>query len=146
MLFRKKILLFLSGLLMLISLSGCQFFFEAESDALARLLGACPLGEARFVREMCVEDSCQSLNSLCKLIESNWYNARKGFFEITEIERNRESGRSLVFVSLQQGPQESDGRLSLAFEMERTKLRWYIYRIEGIEEFLRRAERSRGIL
>ena len=29
---------------------------------------------------------------------------------------------------------------------ERIKLRWHIYQVDGIEEFLRRAERARGIL
>lgn len=146
MVFWKKLLLLSFGLLMLLSFSGCRLFFEPESDAVERLLASCPTGDARFVREMCVEDSCKQLSSLCKLIGSSWYNARTGFFEVREIERHEDTGRSLVFVSINQGPSVDDGKSTLVFEMERTKLRWYIYSVDGIDEFLRRAEGRRGIL
>lgn len=144
--FWKKLLILALGLLLLISFSACRLFFEPESDALSRLLASCPTSDGRFVREMCVDDCCTQLNSLCRLIGSNWYNARAGFFEIHEIERNQETGRSLVFVSVKQGPSNEDGKMTLVFEMERIKLRWYIYKVIGIDEFLRRAERIRGIL
>ena len=54
------------------------------------------------------------------------------------------SGRAVSLL-----PERSNGpdpKIPLVFEMERIKLRWHIYQVDGIEEFLRRAERARGIL
>ena len=82
------------------------------------------------------------------IIRSQWYNAQAGFFEIKQIEIAEDTGFSYVYVDLLL-PERSNGpdpKIPLVFEMERIKLRWHIYQVDGIEEFLRRAERARGIL
>ena len=43
------------------------------------------------------------------------------------------------------GDGKKETKLPIVFEMERIKLRWHIYRAQGLDEFLRRAERARGI-
>ncbi len=131
------------------SLSGCRLILEPESDAVARILSHFPTGDYRHAREMCDgEEVCKKLNALGSLISSDWYNARSGFFEITSIERAEDTGYSYVHVDLSipaSGGQKAT-KLPLIFEMERVKFRWHIYSVDGIDEFLRRASRARGIL
>ena len=131
------------------SLSGCRLILEPESDAVKRVLSHFPTGDYRHAREMCDgEDVCKKLNALGSLIASDWYNAKSGFFEITSIERAEDTGYSYVHVDLNipaSGGQRAT-KLPLIFEMERVKFRWHIYSVDGIDEFLRRASRARGIL
>ncbi|MCL2325639.1 MAG: hypothetical protein FWC40_03975 [Proteobacteria bacterium] len=127
---------------------GCQLVFEPESTAVTRLLSSFPMGEFRYVRQMCDgEDVCAKLGRLGGVIASDWYNARKGFFEITQVEQVEESGQSYVYVNLRlpASGSQPETMLRLVFEMERVKLRWRIYAIDGIDEFLRRATHARGI-
>lgn len=131
------------------SMSACRLILEPESDAVARVLSHFPTGDYRHAREMCDgEDVCKQLNDLGNLIASDWYNARAGFYEITSIERAEDTGYSYVHVKLSipaSGKQRAT-QLPLIFEMERVKFRWHIYAVDGIDEFIRRASRARGIL
>ena len=147
-------ILFLSLFLMLsgFTASGCRLVFEPAEDAVERLLTSLPTGDNIRVREMCDgEDVCKKLVSLAGLVRSEWYNAQKGFFEIDEelgVEFDEETKYSYVHVKIKIPASGSDRAMTLplVFEMERIKFRWHIYNVEGIEEFLRRAERARGIL
>ena len=145
----KILILSIFFLLTLFSVSGCRLAFEPAEDAVSRLLTSMPTGDNIRVREMCDgEDVCKKLNQLSGLIRSEWYNAQKGFYELEEVEFDEESKYSYVHVKLRIPPTGSqrETTLPLVFEMELIKLRWHIYRVDGIEEFLRRAERARGIL
>lgn len=127
---------------------GCKLVFEPSTAAVERLLKSMPTGDNRVVREMCDgEDVCQKLNEVYGLIKSNWYNAKPGFFTIKQVEIAEDTGRSFVYVDIDI-PQSSGSPLvvQLVFEMERVRLRWHIYSVDGIEEFLRRAQGERGIL
>ena len=145
----KILILSIFFILTLFSVSGCRLAFEPAEDAVERLITSMPTGDNIRVREMCDgEDVCKKLNQLSGLIRSEWYNAQKGFFEIQEVEFDEETKYSYVHVTLRIPPSGSqrETTLPLVFEMERIKLRWHIYSVDGIEEFLRRAERARGIL
>ncbi len=142
-----RIALFLS--LLATSAAGCQLVFEPDVTAVNRLLVSMPTGDNRVVRELCDgEEVCRQLNSLYGLVKSEWYNAKKGFFEIKRVEIAEDTGYSYVYADIRLRDSAS-GReipMPLVFEMERVKLRWHIYSVEGLGEFLRRAERERGIL
>ncbi len=147
--FHKSILKIALLCMVAFGFSGCRLVLEPESDAVSRILSHCPTGDYRHLREMCDgEQVCDKLGRLGRLIASDWYNARQGFFEVTGIERAEDTGYSYVYVDLQMpsGGNQKATKLQLVFEMERVKLRWHIYNVDGIDEFLRRAERARGIL
>lgn len=131
------------------TITGCRLVFEPEADAVKRLFTSLPTGDGRVVRELCDgKDVCAKLSQMSGIIRSQWYNAQAGFFEIKQIEVAEDTGFSYVYVDLLL-PERSNGpdpKIPLVFEMERIKLRWHIYQVDGIEEFLRRAERARGIL
>ena len=144
-------ILFLGLFLMLsaMTVSGCRLAFEPAEDAVSRLVLSMPTGDNIRIREMCDgEDVCKKLNTLAGLVRSEWYNAQKGFFEIEEVEFDEETKYSYVHmkIRLPASGGQREAMLPLVFEMERIKLRWHIYNVDGIEEFLRRAERARGIL
>ncbi len=145
----KILLLGLFFILTMFSMSGCRLAFEPAEDAVSRLLTSMPTGDDIRVREMCDgEDVCNKLYRLSSLIRSEWYNAQKGFYEVEEVEFDEESKYSYVHIKLRipASGSQRETVLPLVFEMERIKLRWHIYTVDGIEEFLRRAERARGIL
>ena len=129
--------------------SGCRLAFEPAEDAVSRVLASMPTGDNIRIREMCDgANVCGKLSQLSGLVQSEWYNAQKGFFEVEEVEFDEESKYSYVHVKLRlpASGSQRETMLPLVFEMERIKLRWHIYNVDGIEEFLRRAERARGIL
>ncbi|MBO4351564.1 MAG: hypothetical protein J6A01_11560 [Proteobacteria bacterium] len=145
----KILILGLFFILTMFTVSGCRLAFEPAEDAVSRLLVSMPTGDNIRVREMCDgEDVCQKLNRLAGLVRSEWYNAQKGFYELEEVEFDEETKYSYVHVKLRipASGSQRETTLPLVFEMERIKLRWHIYSVDGIEEFLRRAERARGIL
>lgn len=129
--------------------SGCRLIFEPDVDAITRLFSSMPIGDNRVVRELCDgEDVCRQMNALYGLVKSDWYNAQKGFYEIKRVEIAEDTGYSYVYVDIKLRD-SSTGRenfMPLVFEMERIKLRWHVYSVNGLPEFLRRAERERGIL
>jgi len=134
-----------------LSFTGCKLIFEPETDCIVRVLGSMPSANFRHYRETCDgEKVCKQLGELGSIVSSNWYNAKndiKGFYEITKIERAEDTGRSYVYVTIKypaSGPKVKT--LPLVFEMQRIKLRWHIYAVQGIDEFNRRATRERGIL
>lgn len=146
----KKFILFTVLLPLIMTTSvGCKLVFEPSSDAVSRLFASMPTGETRVVRELCDgEDVCNKLITLSGIVRSDWYHASKGFYNVKSIEVAADTGRAYVHVDLIL-PTRSIGRdtpMELIFEMERIKLRWHIYKVTGIEEFIRRAERERGIL
>ena len=131
------------------SLAGCRLVFEPEVDAISRMMASMPTGDNRVVRELCDgEEVCKQLARLSGLIRSEWYGRVKGFYEIEEVEIADDTGYSYVHINLRipASGHDQETRLPLVFEMERIKFRWHIYSVDGIEEFLRRAERARGIL
>lgn len=128
---------------------GCRLVFEPDVDAVSRLFASMPTGDNRVVRELCDgDDVCKKLGSLFGIIRSEWYNAQKDFYHFEYVEVAEDTGYSYVHVQLRlpAGNGQRETELPLVFEMERIKFRWHIYHVEGIEEFLRRAERARGIL
>ena len=134
---------------MAFSLNGCRLVFEPEVDAVSRMMASMPTGENRVVREMCDgEDVCKQLLRLASVIRSDWYGRVKDFYEIEEVEIADDTGYSYVHMSLRLpgAGRDQATMLKLVFEMERIKFRWHIYSVDGIDEFLRRAERARGIL
>lgn len=146
---RNLTLLSVLSILLLTSGVGCRLIFEPDVEAVQRLFTSMPMGDNRVVRELCDgDDVCRKLNALYGLVGSDWYNAQKGFFEIKRVELAQDTGYSYVHVDLKL-PDSSVSHpivLPLVFEMERVKLRWHIYNVDGLDEFLRRAERARGIL
>ncbi len=129
--------------------TGCRLVFEPDVDAVSRMMASMPTGENRVVRELCDgEEVCKQLNRLAGLIRSEWYGRVKDFYDIELVEIAEDTGYSYVHLNLRLpgSGREPETRLPLVFEMERIKFRWHIYSVEGIDEFLRRAERARGIL
>lgn len=130
------------------STTGCRLVFEPEADAVERLFASLPTGENRVIREFCDgEKICKQLHSLASVVRSEWYNKRGGFYTVEEVEVVEETGYSYVHVKVRMpaGDGRKETKLPMVFEMERIKLRWHIYRAQGLDEFLRRAERARGI-
>lgn len=145
----KGVLLSFLLLLTALPLGGCRLVFEPEVDAVARLFASMPTGDNRVVREFCDgDDVCAKLNRLAGIIRSDWYANKKDFYEFEEVVIAEDTGYSYVSVKIRlpAGGSERETMLPLTFEMERIKLRWHIYQVDGIEEYLRRAERARGIL
>lgn len=127
----------------------CTLIFEPDSDAVQRLYASMPTGDNRVIREMCEGESvCTKLNQVAGIVKSDWYANKKDFFNITQVEIAEDTGYSYVHteIRLPGSGSQDDVMMPLVFEMERIKLRWYIYNVDGIEEFIRRAERNRGIL
>lgn len=147
--FRRNIIVLLLFCLCAMGTTGCRLIMEPESDAVARMLSNCPQGNYRHIRELCDgEQTCEKLGQLGRLLASDWYNAKQGFFELKSIDRAEDTGYSYVYVDLQipaSGRQKAT-KFQLVFEMQRVKLRWHIYSVNGLDEFLRRAQRARGIL
>lgn len=146
---RKIIIKILLLCVVAFGLSGCKLIFEPESDAVSRMLSNCPSGNYRHYRELCDgEKVCGQLGELAGILASDWYNARKGFFTVTAIERAEDTGYSYVYVDLRMpaGGNQKETTMPLVFEMQRIKLRWHIYSVKGLDEYLRRATRARGIL
>lgn len=145
----KHILLCLILISTMFSTMGCRLIFEPDVDAVSRLYASMPTGDNRVVREMCSgDDVCQKINTVAGIVKSSWYVNKKDFFTITQVEIAEDTGYSYVHtkIRLPGAAGQEDTMLPLVFEMERIKLRWYIYSVDGIEEFIRRAERNRGIL
>ncbi len=145
----KKLSLIAIFIVAIFSTSGCRLIFEPDVDAVTRLFASMPTGENRVVRELCDgEEVCRQLNSLYGLVKSEWYNAQKGFYNIKRVEIAEDTGYSYVYVDIKLRDSASgrENFLPLVFEMERIQLRWHIYSVDGLPEFLRRAERERGIL
>ena len=102
-----------------------------------------------MVRELCDgEEVCKQLTRLAGLIRSEWYGRVKDFYDIELVEIAEDTGYSYVHLNLRLpgSGRDPETLLPLVFEMERIKFRWHIYSVDGIDEFLRRAERARGIL
>lgn len=145
----KTALLSLLLLLVMCTTMGCRLIFEPDVDAVSRLYASMPTGENRVVRELCDgDDVCRKLINLAGFVRSDWYGRAKDFYEFEFVEVAEDTGYSYVHtkIRLPAGNGESETMLPLVFEMERIKFRWHIYSVDGIEEFLRRAERARGIL
>ena len=145
----KKLSLIAIFIVTIFSTTGCRLIFEPDVDAVSRLFASMPTGENRVVRELCDgEEVCRQLTSLYGLVKSEWYNAQKGFYNIKRVEIAEDTGYSYVYVDIKLRDSASgrENFLPLVFEMERIKLRWHIYSVDGLPEFLRRAERERGIL
>lgn len=129
--------------------TSCRLVFEPDVDAVNRLMRSMPTGEHRVVEEMCDgEQVCNHLNQLASLISSNWYASSKDFFTFDHVEIAEDTNYSYVYIKLRipASGSQREQMLPLVFEMERIKLRWHIYRVDGLAEFLRRATRARGIL
>ena len=144
--------IFLSVALVLFSvvmLGGCRLVFEPDVDAVSRMMASMPTGESRVVRELCDgEEVCKQLSKLATLIRSEWYGRVKDFYDTELVEVAEDTGYSYVHVNLHlpgYGNVKAT-RMPLVFEMERIKFRWHIYDVDGLDEYLRRAERARGIL
>ena len=145
----KKLSLIAIFIVTIFSTTGCRLIFEPDVDAVSRLFASMPTGENRVVRELCDgEEVCRQLNSLYGLVKSEWYNAQKGFYNIKRVEIAEDTGYSYVYVDIKLRDSASgrENFLPLVVEMERIKRRWHIYSVDGLPEFLRRAERERGIL
>lgn len=146
----KKFILFAVLLPLIMTTSiGCQLVFEPSADAVGRLFSSMPTGDTRVVRELCDgEDVCSKLITLSGIVRSDWYNASKGFYNVKSIEIAADTGRAYVHADLTLPTRsiERDTKYELIFEMERIKLRWHIYKVTGIEEFIRRAKQERGDL
>ena len=145
----KYLILTLLCALVMISTMGCRLVFEPEVDAVSRLFASMPTGDNRVVREFCDgEKVCKQLNQLAGMIRSDWYQPKKDFFTFDEVQIDEESGYSYVYVNLRlpSSGSQRETNLPLTFEMERIKFRWHIYKVDGLDEYLRRAERARGIL
>ena len=145
----KKLMFGLVLVFVAMSFGGCRLVFEPEVDAVSRLFASMPTGDNRVVRELCDgDDVCDKLTRLAGMIRSDWYANKKDFYEFEEVVIAEDEDMSYVSVKIRL--QEESGRdpvmLPLNFKMQRIKFRWHIYEVEGIEEFLRRAERARGIL
>ena len=123
--------------------------FEPEEDAVSRMIASMPTGDNRVVRELCEGDTvCTQLSLLSGIIRSDWYANKKDFFVIDSVEMAEDTGYSYVYVKIRlpASGNQRETMLDLVFEMERIKLRWHIYNVKGLDEFLRRANRARGIL
>ena len=145
---RKVILGIFLTVVMVLSM-GCRLVLEPDVDAVSRLFASMPTGENRVVREFCDgDDVCKKLNQLAGVVRSEWYQPKKDFYEFDFVEVAEDTGRSYVHVKIRlpASGSQRETKLPLVFEMERIKLRWHIYKVDGIDEFLRRAERARGIL
>ena len=145
----KRLILVLMFLSVMFSTMGCRLVFEPEEDAVSRLFASMPTGDNRVVRELCDgEKVCSQLAQLASIIRSEWYANKKDFYVIKEVEVTEDTGYSYVYVDIRlpASGSQRETMLPLKFEMERIKLRWYIYDVEGLDEFLRRASRARGIL
>ena len=132
-----------------ISLTGCRLVFEPDVDAITRMMASMPTGDNRVVRELCDgEEVCKQLNKVAGIVRSEWYGRVKSFYEIELVELAEDTGYSYVHLNLRlpASGNTQETWLPLVFEMERIKFRWHIYSVDGIDEFLRRAERARGIL
>ena len=146
---RKAFIFIFLSLLFMCSSVGCRLAFEPEEDAVTRMLTSMPTGDNRMIREMCDGDKvCSELDQLSKIIRSDWYANKKDFFEIEQVEIAEDTGYSYVYVNIRlpASGSQREAMLPLVFEMERIKLRWHIYQVEKLDEFLRRASRARGIL
>ena len=145
----KHLALSIFFLLSVFTMSGCNLVFEPDVDAVARLFASMPTGDNRVIREMCDgEDVCRDLSKLSTVIRSDWYGTKKDFYEFEEVEIAEDTGRSYVHVKIRlpgSGSSE-ETMLPLVIEMERIKLRWHVYNVRKLDDFLRRAERARGIL
>ncbi|MBQ9242864.1 MAG: hypothetical protein IJ165_06520 [Proteobacteria bacterium] len=125
---------------------GCRMVFEPETDALARLFASLPTGDNRVVREFCDgEKVCKNLNALAGIVRSQWYNSRGQYYQFDEIEIVEETGYSYVHarVRMPAADGNKETMFPMVFEMERIKLRWHIYSVQGLDEFLRRAQNAR---
>lgn len=145
----KKVVLGIILTAVMIMSMGCRLVFEPDVDAVARLFASMPTGENRVVRELCdSDDACTKLNRLAGVIRSEWYAPKKDFYEFEFVEVAEDTGRSYVHakIRLPASGSQRETMMPLVFEMERIKLRWHIYKVDGLDEFLRRAERARGIL
>ncbi|MBQ9395357.1 MAG: hypothetical protein IJU23_07555 [Proteobacteria bacterium] len=145
----KKVILGIFLTVVMVLSLGCSLVFEPDVDAVSRLFASMPTGDNRVVREFCDgDDVCKKLNQLAGVVRSSWYQPKKDFYEFEFVEVAEDSGRSYVHVKIRlpASGSQRETQLPLVFEMERIKLRWHIYKVEGIDEFLRRAERARGIL
>ena len=145
----RNIFLGLFFVFMTLTMGGCRLVFEPDVDAVARLFASMPTGDNRVVREFCDgEDVCQKLTQLAGLVRSDWYANKKDFYQLEMVEIAEDTGYSYVHakIRLPAGGSERETMLPLVFEMERIKFRWHIYSVDGIEEFIRRATRARGIL
>lgn len=145
----KTAILSLLLLLVMCTSMGCRLIFEPDVDAVSRLFASMPTGETRVVRELCDgDDVCRKLVSLSGFVRSDWYGRAKDFYELEFVEVAEDTGYSYVHakIRLPGGNDQRETMLPLVFEMERIKFRWHIYSVSGIEDFLGRAERARGIL
>ena len=145
----KHLIFTLFCVLMTMSTAGCRLVFEPEVDAVSRMFASMPTGDNRVVRELCDgEEVCSRLNRVAGLVRSDWYANKKDFYQIKEVQIDEESGLSYVYVDIRlpASGRDRERMLPLTFEMERIKLRWHIYNVDGIDEFIRRATRARGIL
>ncbi|MBQ9816383.1 MAG: hypothetical protein IJM59_02795 [Proteobacteria bacterium] len=131
------------------STGGCRLIFEPDVDAVDRMFASMPTGDNRVVRELCDNEKvCSELYSLGGIVRSDWYANKKNYYEFEQVEIAEDTGYSYVHVKVRlPGNGGRDATMfPLIFEMERVKLRWHIYSVEGLGEFLRRANRARGIL
>lgn len=146
---KKNILLGVILTFVMVLSMGCRLVFEPDVDAVARLFASMPTGDSRVIRELCDGDkACSNLAKLSGVVRSEWYMPKKDFYEFEYVEVAEDTGYSYVHVKINlpaSGHQRAT-TLPLVFEMERVKLRWHIYKVDGLDEFLRRAERARGIL
>lgn len=128
---------------------GCDLVFEPEITAVTRLFASLPTGDDRVIREFCDgEKVCTGLKRLGGVVRSEWYNRHGKYYEVVEAEIDEEGGYSYVHVNVRMpaGDGKKETMLPMVFEMERIKLRWHIYRVQGLDDFLKRAERARSIL
>ena len=145
----KQLLLALICLVVMFSTMGCRLVFEPEEDAVSRMFASMPTGVNRVVRELCDGDTvCTQLSQLASIMRSDWYANKKDFFVIDSVEVTEDTGHSYLYakIRLPASGNQRETMLELVFEMERIKLRWHIYNVKGLDEFLRRASRARGIL
>ena len=145
----KRILLSLACALILVSTTGCRLIFEPETDAIKELFAGMPKGDDMQVRQMCDNETvCNQLHQLIGVIKSDWYGTPREYYTIDGIEIADDTGYSYVHISLRL-PVSGDRKpimFPITFEMERVKLRWRIYSVDHLDEYLRRASKARGIL
>lgn len=130
-------------------LTSCQLILEPAPKAIERLFAGFAQGYDQPIRDLTEQntDLRPLLQQAAGIIASEWYNAQEGFYTITSMEKVQDTGTVFVYVDVTIPRSSQDPYLTTwSFEMERTKLRWHILAITGIEEFIRRAQQERGIL
>ena len=148
MIYKRFSGLIFSIIFSLFFISGCKLVFEPANHAIDRLFKDWSSGSDRYAGEMIPDESLlKSVSSMRVTLSSDLFNNVSGFWAVSLIEEESDTGLSFVYVTVTIPERNGQRALKqeLVFEMRRIKLRWYIYSIRGLESFIRSANRARGI-